>query len=346
MSQSERPTFHERFSEHDDNYFARVETRNSFESKSKWWRKYRLGVETSPLSENDSFWGQDHSCLVVTDDDSTFVRSPFSAEAVLASPNIAATGTTAASGASARSSILQGLISGATPPMAKTFSSQRTFDERNVQGWQVRRQGHALQLRLAKHRFLQLAAGRRSSYDDEDHEISPLSLDSSFFPPTQYSVNNNEGHSKAKIDFNSSNGMVWKEIVREHKVTAVALSRKFEDYPVSPPRKLLLAMGDENGMVLLTQLLDDAMTLHDSRVNHQTDAIEFTAEGRIRSLDFGDHQSLVAGGDGKPRCPVLLAKRDAVFVSSSLTTCYHGINLQDAVLGYCESSLTHTAPKV
>ena len=301
--QQELPALHERLDEHDDDYFARVETRNSFESKPKWWRKYRLGVETSPLSESDSFWGQDHPTLATTDEETHVVRSPFSAQAVLASPFTATTQTTAASSASLVSTSTRSAKSG-TLPKTKEFES----DERNVRGWQVRRQGHALQLRLAKHRFLQIAASRQSSYDgdDGDNDISPLSLDSSFFPASDNrnlgvgeKSQRSPGARERKVAFGPSNGMLWKEITCEHKVTAVALSRKFEDYPVSPPRKLLLAMGDETGMIRVTQLLDDALLVNNPTVSQQAEAVEFSVQGRIRSMDFGNHRSLVVGGDGK-----------------------------------------------
>ena len=71
---------------------------------------------------------------------------------------------------------------------------------------------------------------------------------------------------------------------------------------------LLLAMGDENGNIVITQIKDEGLRSKDSsnaddtsktpKRDQRGEALEFSIEGRVRSLDFGSCEQLVAGGDG------------------------------------------------
>jgi WD40 repeat protein len=70
----------------------------------------------------------------------------------------------------------------------------------------------------------------------------------------------------------------------------------------------MLAMGDDAGNVVVTHIIDDALmtsglkrnsdTWTDTTMDLPNDALEFSIEGRIRSLDFGNEDFLVVGGDG------------------------------------------------
>jgi WD40 repeat protein len=176
----------------------------------------------------------------------------------------------------------------------------------SVDGWEVKQKGRALKLRLAKHRCLQLSANGSL--------LSPLSLDSStgsrgFDPlrsPKEEDLNN-------EFDSLVSNGRIWVEVARATKVTAIAMSRTPSDSSKSP---LFMAVGGEDGIVTITEILDEQQinvpSHGDSSVNGSSvessrrnfgETLEFPIHGRIRSIDFSlDGQYLAIGGDGCTAC--------------------------------------------
>lgn len=186
------------------------------------------------------------------------------------------------------------------------------------EGWRVKRHGQALHLRLAKHRFLQTTITRQSSHDNEgdEHRISPLSLDSSFFPQSSHPRKQKCLHQaprltsspaeKAGKSFDDANGMLWREITVDNVVTATAIARLSSESSFFNP--VLLAIGDEKGVIVVTQLRDSDTSypansrdesLQPSQDKTEENALKFTIECRVRSLHFGAQETLVAAGDGE-----------------------------------------------
>ena len=126
-----------------------------------------------------------------------------------------------------------------------------------------KQKGHALQLRLAKHHFLQMAV--TSQISTPEFPITPVTIDSSFFTEdSDVSLSKNKTKnlmvssptiiptsllSKPKP---KDGDLIWKEISCEQNVTAMAMNRisvgsssfQSNDESIGP---LILAMGDEKG---------------------------------------------------------------------------------------------------
>jgi hypothetical protein len=299
VSQPRHPPLHERLDEYDDKQFSRIQNRNWFESRPGRWRKYKFGEDATSSSVNDevTYWGQTDSRInmLAFKSDET---SPTSIETT-------ATVSYASPGLHVQES------SPRTISLAAAMTNQNFTDDVQVSGWKVKRRGQALQLRLAKHRVLQMAVSRQPSFVTQQIEdiVSPLSWDSSFFnqsihPRRQGSTSSTTRETvltEPKAAFDSANGGVWKEISRDNVVTAIAMTRLPARSSFSNP--LLLAIGDENGIVVVTKINDDdpfnSIDGELAKVHLHSDAIEIPIEGRIRSIDFGDHQSIVVGGDGR-----------------------------------------------
>lgn len=172
----------------------------------------------------------------------------------------------------------------------------------SIDGWEVKQKGRALKLRLAKNRCLQLAANGSL--------LSPISLESNAgsrgFDPLR---SPKEEDLNSEFDSLVSNGRIWVEVARASKVTAIAMSRTPSDRSKSP---LLMAVGGEDGIVTITEILDEQQiyvpSQGDSSVNGSSvessrrnfgETLEFPIHGRIRSIDFSlDGQYLAIGGDG------------------------------------------------
>jgi WD40 repeat protein len=156
-------------------------------------------------------------------------------------------------------------------------------------GWQVKRKGRALRLRLAKNRFLQLA----SDPSFPKAALSPLSLDSDSTEGNSHDWDTN--------DF-EANGMIWAELPRQVPISAMAMSRSYLDLPLSTatPRPLLMALGDESGMVTVTEIIDGHQSQRRNGSGRKFgESLEFQMQGRIRCIDFAPNdQSILVGGDG------------------------------------------------
>jgi hypothetical protein len=299
MSEPRYPPLHERLDEYEEKHFSRIQNCNLFERRLRRWRKYKFEEDATSSSPHDEviYWGHNDSrrqMLPVRSDET----SPTSIEttATISSPSS------------------EFLVQDPNPISAGPITKRNIPDDGNARGWKVKRRGQALQLRLAKHRFLQMAASRQPSFVTQEGEalVSPLSWDSSFFNQSVYtrperSASWIAGESlsplpERKVVINSPNGVVWKEISREKVVTAIAMTRLPAKSSFSNP--LLLALGDDNGLVVVTRINDDDLFNSSDeasvKVHLDEDALEIPIEGRVRSIDFGDSQCMVVGGDGEP----------------------------------------------
>ncbi|KAG7357125.1 anaphase-promoting complex subunit 11 RING-H2 finger-domain containing protein [Nitzschia inconspicua] len=307
-SKPQHPPLHERLDEYDEKQFAIIEARKwSLDKQKRWW-KYQLGRKTSSSSDHDEviIWGPSGASTTELESART---SPTSEQTL--TTNLSTTFTNAQTLQHSDEGF-QNYSDGRDSYRRSTISSERlpkshTPNDGKVDGWKVKRHGQALQLRLAKHRFLQLAVNRQTSLiatQDSKDAISPLSLDSSFFtnagePRKQnvFQVKKRDliNSGEKENTFDESKGIIWKEITRENNVTAIAMAR-FPSEASSFFNPLLLAFGDEKGVIVVTQITDTYLSNPEEQQEGAA-ALEFSIEARVRSLDFGDHGSLVAGGD-------------------------------------------------
>ncbi len=206
---------------------------------------------------------------------------------------------------------------------------QEAFWAGRNSGWYDNQKGRALQLRLEKHRFLQMAVnGRPIPYQTS---TTPVTVDSNFFTdvdsqsfadddtrttsdswPGTTSISMERSKEESR-NLNHQHGLIWKEISCNDNVTAVALNRIEIDRSSlhsnsQPSNPLMLAMGDEKGKIVITQIIDDKFhisndhdgntSLAECKMDLGSEPIEFSIEGKVRSLDFGTYENLVVGGDG------------------------------------------------
>jgi hypothetical protein len=346
-SQPQHPPLHERLDEYDDKHFLHTGSRISIRSGPKGWRKHLFGRNPSSADEEVIDWGPNDRATPIGDSNDVGT-SPTSTQ-TMATISSASTSTPALKNSKNRENeITDFSFVGREGRSSKNLSNDGTVD-----GWRVKRHGKALQLRLAKHRFFQMAVSRQNFLEDNNGKeaMSPLSLDSSFFPQEGNSRNRiplPQAQSQPTGDSNDRNGAfdshmgaIWREIARTNVVTATAIARHPSETSFFSP--LLLAMGDEKGVIVVTQINDDdqvdaSKALHDSdRI--EENALEYSIEGRIRSLDFGDHRSLVAGGDGAS------SSKSVVLHCSflGLSDCRFLLSFsQVAGPGSCKSSSTRT----
>ena len=316
----ERQQLHERLDEYDYAYFYKVENRNSIqEERTRWWEKK---ISLTGNKSNTS--------------PPQIPADPWTVSYSESEPSPTKTGTIygISSPVSSPSSSYSTSIPSLSEPNSTSnipISKQRKafiFDDRHV-----KEQGRALQLRLAKNRFLQMVVTSQSSHHessvapdafdststvvvatdsfqtDEDNRVLSISCPSS----VPESLPSQQTLEETNVNFHSSRGLIWKEITSEHNVTAMAMNRKSVDSLSSlsachSTDPLLLAMGDENGNIVITQIKDEGLRSKDSsnaddtsktpKRDQRGEALEFSIEGRVRSLDFGSCEQLVAGGDG------------------------------------------------
>ena len=310
---------HERLNEHNDRYFAKLEQRNSLIQSKKqqsWWkRRNDHPSELLPWEVAPTFaMTVDSPCGGVEETTSLIVT----------------TTTTTTSTTSCFSDNDFHTSSSLTPPPYSIASpqqqqqQQRRRKRRNAAdaavdgGWQVKRKGKALELRLAKHRFLQMAASSSC--------LSPITLDTAVdstkptFNPLLDSSPRRRQKEKWNEDFESSmsKGMVWVEVTRPVLVTATAMSRRAAKGGGEHDHPLLLAIGGEDGIVTVTEIMETAQDSPRRIQSDQTttseddsseddastcrkfgETFEISLRSRIRSLDFSpDGNFLIVGGDG------------------------------------------------
>lgn len=207
---------------------------------------------------------------------------------------------------------------------------QETFWAGHNSGWYDREKGRALQLRLAKHRVLQMAVTDQASVlDRTPTNTTPTTVGSDFFSETDAispTVEDGQDWSVSQSrpdpillfsqpededkDLNQTSGLIWKEISCESNVTAVAMNR-IQDHSSASENldPLFLALGDEKGNIVITEILDESFqnasdendggnSLPESKKKLGSEMVEFSIDGKVRSLDFGSYEQLVVGGDG------------------------------------------------
>lgn len=169
--------------------------------------------------------------------------------------------------------------------------------ENPLDHWSGRR-GGALELRLAKNRYLQLAT---SAHKEQD--ISPISMDPSIISVADRHASSKEEALKDEFEHGISNGVVWEEYTRRRNVTAIAMSRNTDWMKDEIP--LLLAVGTEDGVLTFVEILDQRMKRDASPSEKQSTSdnlgveLNISLDGRIRAIDFSpDGSYVVAGGDG------------------------------------------------
>lgn len=340
---------HEPLNEYDFRYFQRVETRNSLETRTRpWWRQ-------RPRTKAGAY-------LIEDEGDMEPLR-PLPTQSVSDGAEISlTTSTTSVSPFSTPQSIADDVVNtnkSSITPSAKKQSIQRSSlcDDRQVSDWHVKRQGqgHAWHLRVAKHRLLQLSLSTSGPFLPGS-PLSPVTLDSAFADTTNDGDTTNRpstsplasprqslNKERPPVFFEGGEGVIWKNIVRTSNVTALAVSktsRGLSSFP-SPAKRtvqtspLILAMGDEQGTVVVTELLDDLATLNcwKSTGAQAKEALELSVEGRVRALDFssgGEH--LVVGGDGCLVYVIHIAKDGATGEIQELSV-VHQINRVDRIYG-------------
>uniref|UniRef100_A0A7S4EQY9 Anaphase-promoting complex subunit 4-like WD40 domain-containing protein n=1 Tax=Pseudo-nitzschia australis TaxID=44445 RepID=A0A7S4EQY9_9STRA len=316
--------FHERLHEYDDDYFIKVEKRNSIdENETRWWRNRSgsiasnstamltsHGCETSPSKLPVDHWTKQTSerepSHLTTD---AFEDISFSLSSPPSLHNISL------------SSFSQPISFSETHISPR---KQKIWNDGHVSELHGKHKGRALQLRLAKHRHLQIAV--TSQHTSPGSSTTQVELGSKFLPaPDAQSLTDEDiqdssvsspatssasftSQSSSKEENMNSRGHIWKEITSESNITALAMNRLTSNSSYLQSGPLMLAMGDENGTILITQIMDEGLhkmgdkDSDDSSLESNTDlengALEFSIDGRVRSLDFGSSEHLVVGGDG------------------------------------------------
>mmetsp|Transcript_26946 Transcript_26946/g.29020 ORF Transcript_26946/g.29020 Transcript_26946/m.29020 type:complete len:940 (-) Transcript_26946:69-2888(-) len=312
---------HERLNEYDDAYFFKVENRNSLEEETQmWWKKKisLVGNKSDRKIKNSSSEELPYQLPAVQWTVSSSESEP--------SPTKMGTIHGISSSSSSPSSFYSTSTTSLSEPISAPASDVPILKPRQlfVDDRHVKKQGRALQLRLAKYRFLQMAVTCPSS--SKENSIAPNTSSQTSRENRQLSISwpssvvesspSQQTSMTSNGIFHPSRGLIWKEITTECNITAVAMNRKSVEpsssssafQSMDPLDPLLLAMGDENGKVVITQIVDEGLqfkdsinvddTLLKSNMNIRVEALEFSIEGRVRSLDFGSCEQLAVGGDG------------------------------------------------
>jgi WD40 repeat protein len=324
---------HERLNEFDQKYFARWDARNFAGRRNRWKKNNGIHGTLSERFDDDVL--KDMPTLLPaqpwTLSSSEGEPSPSSEDTVDAPPwTLAKTGTTP-------TSFYSGMLdlSPSTSPSGAR-QSEITTEDGQSSDWQMSSHGHALQLRLAKHRFLQIAVTKKSSaVHPTGNALSPLTMDSTskVTPTSQYSELTDQTVLKSGwtdpliltseselvdgrtmpysdepiVDFDEMQSIVWKEIPQDHKVTALTMSSAANTSPSFCTDRLMLAMGDETGNIVVSTIVDEVASSHtlsadpagqDSQLDlFPIQPLKFCIAERVRSLDFAKERYLAAGGD-------------------------------------------------
>ena len=273
-----RPRQHESLNENDEHYFDHVQKRNSVP-------KVRLNPPKLPnvdtFQGSYTYQGGPTLQLMLTPSTASFVDS---------SPR-SSPGDEGLSPWKVSQTPYQSLHPFSFESKSLDSSDPFSLDFRTHGGatcWQIKHKGRALQSRLAKHRFLQTASDTASS----NAVMIPSSLDLNCAVSTNPHWNN---------EF-EVRGMIWAEILQQAPVSAIAMSRTRMGLPLtaSAYRPLLLALGDESGMMTVTEIVGEhGSPRREGGSLKFGDKVGFRMRGRIRSLDFSpDDRYILVGGDG------------------------------------------------
>jgi WD40 repeat protein len=278
-----KSSHHERLNEFHYSYFETVQARNllSRSTKRHPWRKKDSalsGLGNTPImTEFDQ-----------QDEETTFLESPHSLATTTQSSTVS------------------------LPQHEQNHQHQRhqeaTFGEKgwdplsiddSVDAWKERKRGAALELRLAKNRYLQFVSSALMNQD-----LSPVSLDSKIQSPRYFHPTNMKEKLNNEFENAIANGVIWEEVTRPKKVSAIAVSRN--DTWLEGRSSLLFAIGTEDGVLTLIEIQDEPLKWSDQSVDSGGPVcqnfgaqVELPLVGRIRAIDFSpDGAYLVAGGDG------------------------------------------------
>lgn len=307
---------HERLDEYEDDYFLEDEDRIVEDKNSKWLeqKSSSVGGEPNATLEKADF---DRSHPTLPEYDWTIPASE--SEPPPTTGSFEDLSFSLSSPSDLQNSSIESLFdSNSFTNDRIAVHKQETFWAGRNSGWYDKQKGRALQLRLQKHHFLQMAVtGQPVPYGTP---VTPLTVESDFFTEvgstsladddtqdlsvswpetTPASI---ERSKEENLNLNRQNDLIWKEISCNDNVTAVAMNRVEIGSQNSEP--LMLAMGDEKGKIVITQILDESFdhdvggSVRECKMDLGSEAIEFSIEGKVRSLDFGTHEHLVVGGDG------------------------------------------------
>ncbi|VEU34899.1 unnamed protein product [Pseudo-nitzschia multistriata] len=204
---------------------------------------------------------------------------------------------------------------------------QNMPNQGHVRKWNGKHKGRALKLRLEKHRHIQIAVTKH--HTPNGSPIAQLAMASQFpaAVDAQFQTENDVSESSVSSPVSSipslgskssstgessissnSGGSIWKEVMNETNITALAINRVPFDSSFTELASSMLATGDESGTIIITQITDEEMqkigdeesadSLLESIMDLGSGALEFSVESRVRSLHFSGSEHLVAGGDG------------------------------------------------
>ena len=314
---------HERLDEYDDDSFFEGKNRSSVnEKKLGWLEDDRSSSDSIQLEHENSKQNRGNWTLPVSESEPLPTTSAFQDISFsLSSPSDLQ-----------NSSIEPLLQSNVFTNTSFVVEKQQTFWAGRNSGWYDKQKGRALRLRLAKHHFLQMAVTTQPG--PNVISITPVTVDSGFFTEVDTTSHIDDDAQDLEISwsriapasaapksiskkenahFNRQHGLIWKKISCEENVTAVAMNRIQFNHSSSESASrsldpLLLAMGDEKGKIVITQIIDEGLQLSDDKdggesllackMDLDSKVVEYSIEGKVRSLDFGSHEHLVVGGDG------------------------------------------------
>jgi WD40 repeat protein len=195
-----------------------------------------------------------------------------------------------------------------------------------------RPKGRALQHRLKKARYMQMAlskldsnrslgsvasmsiTSRSSTLGDESlhSRQQQLPMVPYRFSMSAESTTHSSDHINDEFEATISRATIWAEVEHSDKVLAVALSRTEPSLNQQTP-PLFLAVGTEDGTTTIQEVLDDSpissttavsnnndhsSVSADTNSNRLGDSLSIHRQGRVRTLDFSpDGKYLAIGGD-------------------------------------------------
>ena len=316
---------HQRLDEfYDDECFFEVENRSIVTETKPGWRGQELNPSVNSQQEEE-YSKEEQSIRTFPEDNWTIPSSE--SEPIPVSRSFEDLSFSLSSPPDAETVSIEPLLqSNDFGSRTIAVQKQESFWAGDNSGWYDKEKGRALQLRLAKHRFLQIAVTEQTSFlERTPASTTPTTEASDFFSETGSASPIEEDDqdwsvSQSTLDpislvleeiikdknaiSNRESDRVWKQISCESNVTAVAMNR-IHDQSSSDP--LFLAMGDEKGKIMITQIIDESNqavnendagdSVSECRMNLDSEMIEFSVDGKVRSLDFGSYEHLVVGGD-------------------------------------------------